>query len=255
MDNRRRLPLLRFPGMVVAMFKEHSFLFARVLAVAFVVSAVGPALAEKQPHPCDEPPARPAEELLPLAEAGDAEAQYLLGLKYDAGNSFENTWSKAAPWFRRAAQQKHLPATRKLGIMTMQGRGVSKDAAEALRLLRLAASGGDICAHGVLGHMLMVGYYFPLNVDEAVKWLSIAAEQELFGAPADLAQIYSGRFASHTDLVESLHWAIIAEKYYPYESDEETMGHIRNEILPRMSREQIAEAERRARDRLARHGE
>lgn len=240
--------------MVLAMFKGPLLQIGRVLAVAFVVAVSGPAFAGSQPHPCDEPPTRPAEELLPLAESGDAEAQYHLGLKYDVGNSVENTWSKAAPWFRRAAERGHLAAIRNLGIMTMQGRGVSKDAAEALRLLRLAAGGGDICAQGFLGHMLMVGYYFPLNVDEAVKWMGIAAEQELFSAQADLAQIYSGRFASHTDLVESLHWAIIAKKYYPYESDKDVMGRIRNEILPRMSPEQIAEAERRAKNWLTRHG-
>ena len=239
--------------MVENMIKGHSIRFGRVLAVAFVIVAAGPVLAEKRPHPCDEPPTRPVAELRPLAEAGDSEAQYLLGLKYDVGDRFDNTWSEAASWFRHAAEQGHLAATKELGIMTMQGRGVPKDAAESLRLLRLAAGKGEICAQGVLGHMLMVGYYFPLNVDEAMKWLGTAAERELFSAHADLAQIYSGRFASHTDMVKSLYWVFIAEKYYPYKSDLDIMGHIRDEILPRMSTEEIAEAERRARDWLARH--
>ena len=228
--------------------------FGCVLAVAFIVSVAGPALAESRPHPCDQPPTRPVAELRPLAEAGDPDAQYRLGLKYEVGNSFENTWSEAASWFRRAAKQGHLMANLKLGIMTLQGRGVQKDSAEGLRLLRLAAGRGNLCAQGFLGRMLMTGVYVPQDFDEAAKWFGMAAEREFYSPQRYLAEMYSGRIESLTDLVESLHWAIIAEKFNPYESDPDLIGKLRDEILPKMSSEQIAEAERRAQAWLARHG-
>lgn len=100
----------------------------------------------------------------------------------------------------------------------------------------------------------MVGYYVPLDLEEPAKWLGIAAEREIYGAQADLARIYSGRFANHADLVESLHWVIITKKFDPYKSGPDLMGELQDEILPRMSREQTAEAERRAQAWLTRHG-
>lgn len=60
--------------------------------------------------------------------------------------------------------------------------------------------------------MPMVGYYVPLDLEEPAKWLGIAAEREIYGAQADLARIYSGRFANHADLVKSPHWVIITKK-------------------------------------------
>ena len=69
-----------------------------MIAAALALFAATSAAEDKRPHPCAEPPGRPTAELLPLAESGDPEAQYLLGLRYDVGDRFENTWSKGATW-------------------------------------------------------------------------------------------------------------------------------------------------------------
>ena len=43
------------------------------------------------------------EEWLPLAELGDVEAQYNIGVMYDEGTSPEPDLGKAAEWYRKAA--------------------------------------------------------------------------------------------------------------------------------------------------------
>ena len=69
-----------------------------------------------------------------------------------------------------------------------------------------------------------------------------------------MAELYSGRFGGEADFVESLRWAIILEAIFPHKQGPDTMGELRDEILPKMSHEQIAEAERRAQAWLERHG-
>ncbi len=248
------MPPSRFRGMVVVMLKEHSIRFGCVLTIAFFAAAGGPVLAERLPHPCIEPPTRPIAELRPLAEAGESEAQYLLGLKYDVGDRFDNTWSEAASWFRRAAKQGHLAATTDLGIMNLQGRGVPKDAAEGLRLLRNAARKGNLCAQSILGRFLMMGNYVPQDLEEATKWYRMAAIRKFGSVHRNLAEIYSGRFGGEADFVEALRWAIISDNINYYDSNLKLIGKLRDKILPLMSTGEIAEAERRAHAWLARHG-
>jgi TPR repeat protein len=82
-------------------------------------------------------------EWLPLAELGDAEAQYNLGVMYDEGAGMEQDLAAAAGWYRKAAEQGFMDAQTNLGIMYYHGQGVGRDHAEAARWFRQAASQGD----------------------------------------------------------------------------------------------------------------
>ena len=141
-----------------------------------------------------------------------------------------------------------------LGIMYIQGRGVPKSIPEGLKLLRRAAAAEDLCTQNILGFFLMGYGDIPQDLPEAKKWLRIAAEREHYSSQRWLAEIYSGRFGGEADLVESLHWAIIAKEFDPDASGLNLIGELRDKILPKMSPEEIAEAERRAQAWLARHG-
>jgi TPR repeat protein len=83
------------------------------------------------------------DEWLPLAELGDVEAQYNLGVMYDEGTGVEQDFVKAAGWYRKAAEQGFLDAQANLGMMYYHGTGVSRDHKEAARWLRKAADRGD----------------------------------------------------------------------------------------------------------------
>jgi TPR repeat protein len=82
-------------------------------------------------------------EWLPLAELGDVEAQYNLGVMYDEGAGVKQDLTRAADWYRRAAEQGFVDAQTNLGKMYYYGQGVPRDYHEAVRWFRLAADQGD----------------------------------------------------------------------------------------------------------------
>jgi len=63
----------------------------------------------------------------PLAEQGDAKAQYFLGLVYDEGEGVPEDGAKAVHWYRKAAEQGDTEAQFWLGIMYAASEGVPED--------------------------------------------------------------------------------------------------------------------------------
>ena len=82
-------------------------------------------------------------EWLPLAELGDVEAQYNLGVMYDEGAGVEQDLAIAADWYRKAAEQGFIDAQTNLGTMYYYGQGVPCDYHEAAKWFQLAADQGD----------------------------------------------------------------------------------------------------------------
>ena len=54
---------------------------------------------------------------MPLAEQGDADAQYNLGVMYDNGEGVTQDDAEAVKWYRRAAEQGNAFAQHNLGVM------------------------------------------------------------------------------------------------------------------------------------------
>lgn len=77
-----------------------------------------------------------------LAEKGDANAQFVLGLKYDTGKGVPQDYVEAAKWYRKAAEQGYAKAQFNLGAMYDEGRGVHQDYAEAAKWYRMAKDQG-----------------------------------------------------------------------------------------------------------------
>jgi TPR repeat protein len=55
------------------------------------------------------------------AEQGDADAQFLLGLRYYQGNGVAKDFVEAVKWYRKAAEQGHLFAQMSLGYCYKDG--------------------------------------------------------------------------------------------------------------------------------------
>ena len=83
------------------------------------------------------------EEWLPLAELGDIEAQFNLGVMYDEGAGVDKDLVAAAGWYRKAAEQGFVDAQSNLGMMYYHGQGVPCDYKKASSWFRKAASQGD----------------------------------------------------------------------------------------------------------------
>ncbi|MDZ4738848.1 MAG: tetratricopeptide repeat protein, partial [Alphaproteobacteria bacterium] len=76
---------------------------------------------------------------LPLAQAGDANAQDGLGLMYEKGQGVTQNYKKAVKWYRLAAKKGNFQAQYDLGLMYENGYGVGQDDVRAFMWINLAA--------------------------------------------------------------------------------------------------------------------
>ena len=132
---------------------------------------------EKTPINYDE---LSAEELLPLAEKGDAEAQLTLGSRYYLGKGAPKDYQEAAKWTRRAAEQGMVKAQYSLGLMYDLGQGVVPQNYQlqlAVKWFRRAAEQGFAKAQRLLGHKYRQGQGVPQDSVLAYKWYNLAAAQ------------------------------------------------------------------------------
>ena len=93
----------------------------------------------------------------PLADQGNAHAQYNLGRMYANGWGVPQDYAEAVKWYRLAAEQGDAPAQNSLGGMYDIGRGVPRDYAQALKWFRKAADQGYASAQTGLGVMYWDG--------------------------------------------------------------------------------------------------
>lgn len=120
--------------------------------------------------------------VLQKAEAGNADAQFAMGLKLSMGKETHDQ-SLAANWYRQAALQNHRLAQHNLGIMLSRGQGIVRNEHEAGEWLSRAAYGGDAGAQFQMGQRLSRATVDQLGVEandimiEAYKWFQLAAGQ------------------------------------------------------------------------------
>jgi len=133
-------------------------------------------------------------ELKPLAEQGDARAQFMLGEMYHFGMGVSMDSVEAIRWLRTAADQGDPDAAYRLGVIYSRGHGFPMDLNEAAKWYQLAINRGNTKALYDLGEM----HYRAGDYKEALKWLRSAAEQ----GNASSAYILGGMFASGLGVAE-----------------------------------------------------
>ena len=121
------------------------------------------------------------DELRTQAAQGDADAQFNLGTSYDDGRGVPQDAAEAVHWFRLAADQGDANVQGNLGARYDTGRGVPQDAAEAVRWFRLAADQGNTNAQSNLGHVYANGDGVPQDDVRAHMWFNLSAS----GAPRE----------------------------------------------------------------------
>ncbi len=180
-------------------------------------------------------------EWAPMAEAGDAHAEYNLGLLYASGKGAPQDYAKAAKWYRKAAEQGVAAAQYNLGVMYANGQGVQPDPQEAAnwflkaadqgvtnaalglgdvyyesdgfrnyteaeKWYRKAAEEGFASAAFSLGVMYDLGRGVPQNYAEALKWYHQAAEQGYAPAMVNLGVLYYNAQGVKRDLIQAYAW-------------------------------------------------
>jgi len=128
--------------------------------------------------------ARAAELWAPLAEKGDATAQYYLGTLYAEGHGVAKNDATAFTWFQRAANQGNAAAQYNVGASYAEGTGVAQSYPDAAKWFRRAADQGMVFAQVNLGLLYAAGHGVQQDNIEAFKWLSIAFRRLPAGAEA-----------------------------------------------------------------------
>jgi len=78
-----------------------------------------------------------------LADQGDADAQWQMGVRYHNGEDVLQNDAQAVRWFLRAAEQGHVTAQATLGAYYWAGRGVPPDLSKAYMWSEIALAQGD----------------------------------------------------------------------------------------------------------------
>ena len=184
---------------------------ARIIALTAALAAVLIGISALVPSTLPHAQ-QPLDGLRPLGEQGDAEAQSTLGVMYRNGESVPQDYAEAVRWYRLAADQGYADAQHNAGLMYANGQGVRQDDAEAVRWYRLAADQGHVSAQFDLGTRYSSGGRGVSQDDvEAHMWFNLAAAQ-----------------SSGEDL--------------------DIFARLREAVAERMTPEQLAEAQRRARE-------
>ena len=124
-----------------------------------------------------------------------------------------------------------------VGLLYGNGFGVPLDNDQALKWYRLAAAQKHANAQCNLAVMNANGWGVPQSDEEAFKWYSLAAEQGVMLAQLGVAKMYAGGFGAEQDIVQAHKWFSIASALGDYNA-----GSKRDDLVSRMSAEQIAEA-------------
>jgi hypothetical protein len=121
----------------------------------------------------------------PLAEKGDADAQFNLGQAYRLGRGVPINLGAAKTWFERAASSGHLDAETTLGLLLFQ----NGDQAEGLKWLKKAAEQGEPRAQLVYGTALYNGDGITENKMLGYAYVTRSAAQGLVPAQQTLTEL------------------------------------------------------------------
>jgi hypothetical protein len=147
----------------------------------------------------------------PVAENGDAVAQYSLGkLLENGGAGVPRDPAAAAKWYQRSASQGIAAAQNNLGLMYAQGRGVPLDVARAAKFWLDAAAKDHVIAQFNLGLAYFRGEGVAEDRGEAVRWFRRAGELGLADSQYALGQIIRMGLVGAADEAEALHWYQLA---------------------------------------------
>ncbi len=116
--------------------------------------------------------------LSPLAEVGNAEAQYRVAIMLEAGLGMVRNKLQAYRWMRAAAEQGHGLAQHGLGFMYLEGSCTTANPTIAAQWFQRAADQGLAGAQANLGMLYREGRGVPQDEEKARSLLRQAGFEE-----------------------------------------------------------------------------
>ena len=114
-----------------------------------------------------------------FAAAGDASAQYDVGVSLYYGRGRPQDYVKALYWVTQAANQGHMEAQVLLATIYREGLAVPADTVQVAHWTSLAAEQGHGLSQFSLGVLYMTGDGVPKDLVLAHKWANLAAAQRV----------------------------------------------------------------------------
>jgi len=143
--------------------------------------------------------------LQPLADQGEAVAQYTLGQMYRRGRGFIVSVPEALPLLQQAAAANYAPALIALGEMYETGEGVKQDLEAARQWYKKAAESGNAKAQLHLGlHFIRIAE--GRDFVQAAAWLRLAAQQNEAEAQYFLGRLLLDGHGVEPDHAEAMLW-------------------------------------------------
>jgi TPR repeat protein/serine/threonine protein kinase len=140
------------------------------------------------------------------ANAGDIEAARKLGLIYLDGRGVPKNAAEALKWLQLATDHDDAEAETALGTMYFDGWGVEKDYYRAMLLHRKAADQGNCHGLNRLGAMYAYGWGVPRDYDRAFELIQKSANQGDPGGEASLGSMYQIGVGTEQDYSQALNW-------------------------------------------------
>ena len=140
-----------------------------------------------------------------LGDQGSTVAQRRLGDLYLNGKGVPRDAAEAVRWYGRAVEQNDLSAMAQLGMLYQRGEGVRPDWKAAHRLLKQAAEGGNVYAMREFAFMVLDGRGQPANLSEALQWYLKAAEAGEANA-AQMVGVIHEYYLQPPNFGEALRW-------------------------------------------------
>lgn len=150
-------------------------------------------------------------ELEPLAKQGNADAMYLVGSMYHMGMGTSPSYKDAAEWYRKSADAGKPDAVFTMGVVYEGGIGV------------------------------------PRNGKESFAWYKKSADRGFYPGQLKVANMYAKGQGVPKDPAASYLWYAIAERFTPRAgNDRFEIPIIKDKLSAMMTKEQIADADRKA---------
>jgi TPR repeat protein len=125
------------------------------------------------------------------AEGNNRDAQvFLAQALYNGNHGEQKDAAEAAKWFERAGKAGDQRAMLSFAQMQVYGIGVAAKPEAAVPWLETLAQAGNVTASGMLGTMAVQGNGMPKDHERAVKHLSAATRQGDAGSAFVLGQLY-----------------------------------------------------------------
>ena len=210
------------------------WLLGAAMAGALVLSVAGQAAA-------DDLRDQPLGQIEQMADAGRADAQRELGIRYGQGTGLARDYATARSWASKAAAQGDAWAMRIMGLIYLNGLGVDADRYRAFDYFKRAANAGEMNAQYNLAVIYYDGDITGQDYAKALDWYKRAADQGNAKAQHNLGLMLAHGVGTASDKVEAYKWFELSGSADAIAATTEMQS-----IVPRMSKPEVAEAQRRA---------